>query len=117
MTTTIEYNRRAPRPLQRGPRPDMWITGPDLIEHKQYRAFIQHRNQSRWRKEDWQLTFSNYKMLWEGHWHLRGRVKGSECLTRTNYELPWELGNVEVVSRQTHAERQAHNRLGAREAI
>lgn len=100
------YNPRAPRPHARGPRPNAWVTGPDELEHRKYRAFIQHRNQSNYRNEPWDLTFEQYKEIWAEHWFNRGRTKDCYCLTRIDYDLPWTLDNVEVVTRQAHNRRQ-----------
>lgn len=36
-----EYDPRAPRPHACGPRPHVWVTGPDPVEHKKYRHWIQ----------------------------------------------------------------------------
>jgi hypothetical protein len=44
-------------------RPYMWITGPDLVTHLQYRAYVQQRNQARWREETWTLTLEQYQQL------------------------------------------------------
>jgi hypothetical protein len=97
-----EYDPRAPRPHQRGPRPHRWVTGTDPVEHKKYRAYIQHRNQSNYREEPWDITFEQYKQIWAERWDQRGRDKASYCMTRRDYNLPWTLDNVMIVTRREH---------------
>ena len=91
----------------RGQRPGSWLTGPDIVTHAQYRAYVQHRNQSNFRNEPWQLTFGHYQSLWKLHWAQRGRTKESYCLTRINRDLPWQLNNTVVITRAQHSARQA----------
>jgi hypothetical protein len=97
-----EYDPRAPRPERRGPRPQAWVTGPDPVEHKKYRAYIQHRNQSNYRDEPWDITFEQYKQIWAERWDQRGRDKHSYCMTRKDYSEPWTLDNVMIVTRREH---------------
>lgn len=100
--------------MPRGPQPQVWVSGPDPLRHLQYRAFIQQRNQARWRGEIWYLTFEQWLDLWQDQYHLRGRSVTSRCLTRRDYQQPWSVDNAEVVSRQEHNRRQA--RRGRRSA-
>ena len=77
------YDRQAPRPHMRGPRPNAWKSGPDPEEHKRYRVFIQQRNQAQWREEGWTISFEAWKDLWNqsGQWANRGRER---CLLYTS---------------------------------
>lgn len=101
------YDPRAPRPHAMGPRPHVWVTGPDPVLHAKYRAFIQHKNQSNFRNEPWTLTFEEYCELWtDDLWPLRGRRKEQLCLTRTDWTGPWSRENVEIIDRRTHNHRQ-----------
>lgn len=102
----MTYNPRAPRPQARGPRPQVWVSGPDPEEHIKYRAWIQQRNQAQWRGEIWRLTFDQWKQLWGEQWPLRGRTQGTYCLTRRDYSLPWDTDNAQIVSRREHNQRQ-----------
>ena len=102
-----EYNPRAPRPNARGPRPQVWVTGPDPIEHKKYRHWIQQKNQAQWRDETWELSFEEWKELWGELWHQRGRERSCYCMTRIDRELPWSLKNTQVITRESHAREQA----------
>lgn len=101
---------RGPRPASMGPRPHVWRSGPDPAEHKKYRAFIQHRNQSQFRGEPWDITWEQYKEIWAERWHQRGRTKDTYCLTRRDYDLPWTWTNIEVITRAEHNRRQLQHK-------
>ena len=101
-------------------RPHMWISGPDLETHIQYRAYVQQRNQARWREELWLLTFAEYQDIWLGHWHWRGRHAHSVMMSRRDPTLPWDSTNAVLITRrelgqQQAAARQAGRRSRARE--
>jgi len=104
------YDPRAPRPNARGPRPQSWVTGPDPVEHKKYRIWIQQRNQAQWREEGWTISFEEWKQLWDesGQWHNRGRERSCYCMTRIDRELPWTPDNVQIITREQHAKIQGH---------
>ena len=91
-------------------RPYRWITGPDLQTHLQYRAYVQQRNQARWREETWTLTLEQYQHLWTEHWAERGRTSQSYMMTRIDADLPWDRTNCCVITRQQHGQRQADMR-------
>jgi hypothetical protein len=95
-------------------RPYMWVTGPDPRTHAQYRAWVQQRNQARWREEIWCLTFDQYQLLWAELWHLRGRLSTSYMMTRIDGDLPWSQANSIVITRQQHGQRQADRRSTGR---
>ena len=97
-----------PRPQARGPRPHVWITGPDPEEHKRYRVFIQQKNQANYREEGWNIDFEAWKQLWADseQWLNRGREKGCYCMTRRDWSLPWTVANAQIVTREVHAKMQ-----------
>jgi len=97
-----------PRPHTRKPRPHIWKTGPDPVLHKKYLTWLQQRNQALWRDEGWDIDFAAWCKLWEQHWEARGRTKGSYCMTRKDWSLPWTLDNVQVITRSEHAVAQGH---------
>ncbi|CAB4165976.1 hypothetical protein UFOVP849_8 [uncultured Caudovirales phage] len=103
------YDPRAPRPHVRGPRPHTWVTGPDPEEHRKYRVFIQQKNQAQWRGEGWDITFDQWKQLWDqsGQWHNRGRSRDCYCMTRRNVELTWTPDNVMIITREEHSRIQS----------
>lgn len=102
----MKFDRHAPRPERRGPRPQVWVSGPDPEEHAKYRAWIQQKNQAQWRGEIWRLTFDQWKQIWGEMWIHRGRTQGTYCLTRRDYSLPWDTDNAQILSRSEHNQRQ-----------
>lgn len=96
--------------LRPNTQPQRWCTGPDLRTHVQYRAWVQQRNQAVYREEPWTVTFEQYQDLWRDHWEQRGRTSSSYMLTRINSDLPWQLDNCCVITRQQHGQRQGDNR-------
>ena len=99
-----------PRPNARGPRPQVWVTGPDPVLHKKYLTWLQQRNQAQWREEGWSIDFATWCELWREHWPQRGRRRGDYCMTRRDWSLPWTLDNVQVVTRSEHAKAQGDAR-------
>ena len=104
-----EYDPRAPRPHMRGPRPDKWVTGPDPVEHKKYRTWIQQKNQAQWRQEGWTISFEAWKQLWDesGQWDNRGRQRSCYCMTRRDITEPWSVDNVMIITREQHSRMQS----------
>ena len=99
------------RTVKPNSRPYRWCTGPDLLTHLQYRAFVQQRNQAVFRQEPWQLTLEEYQDLWRDHWAERGRTRDSYMMTRVNPDRPWSWANTVVITRQQHGARQAAARV------
>ena len=95
--------RRHGRP---GPRPDMWVTGPDPVVHRKYLAWLQQRNQAQWRGETWNLSFEEWQALWGENWPNRGRERGCYCMTRRDHEAAWDTENAQVITREEHARQQ-----------
>lgn len=106
----MSESQRGPRPHTRGPRPQVWITGPDPVLHKKYLVWLQQRNQALWREEGWHIEFDDWLKLWTDQWHLRGRERGDYCMTRRDWSLPWTLDNVQVITRSEHARQQGQAR-------
>lgn len=95
--------RRHGRP---GPRPNLWVSGPDPDRHRRYQAWLQQRNQAQWRGETWALPFEDWEQLWGEKWHSRGRERGCYCMTRRDYEGAWDTQNAQVITREEHARQQ-----------
>lgn len=68
--------------------------------------------QAKFRKEIWDLSWEDYKAIWEGKWHLRGTTKESMVLTKINMHLPWTTDNVEICPRLEQWRRQNKTNLG-----
>lgn len=106
----MTWDPRAPRPQSRGPRPQIWLTGPDPVLHKKYLTWLQQRNQAQWRDEGWHIDFEAWCALWAERWDQRGRQRGDYCMTRIDWSLPWTLDNVHVITRSEHAKAQGDAR-------
>ena len=89
-----------------GERPHTWTTGPDPLTREQWRAWGQTRNQATWRGEPWTLSFDEWQTLWAGSWHLRGRAAHNLCVTRRDFELPWQADNCVLLTRRQHGQRR-----------
>ena len=111
------YDPRAPRPSTRGVRPQVWITGPDPVLHEKYRVWLQQKNQAQWRDEGWSIGFTDWCNLWADLWESRGRTRGSYCMSRLDWSLPWTLDNVAVITREAHAKLQGDARAAGWSSI
>jgi len=98
--------RGIPRPNSRHPRPHLWKTGPDPVLRHKYYVWLQQRNQALWRDEGWHLPFETWLDIWGTAWPLRGRTRGSMCMSRQDWSAPWTADNVIIVTRETHARAQ-----------
>lgn len=79
-------------------RPHVWIVQGE-IPHAQYVAWQRMKAQAAFRKEPWTLSFTEFQWLWRDHWHLRGRVKGTYCLSRLDPTGPWSKTNTVCIAR------------------
>ena len=77
---------------------------------KKYYVFLQQRNQALFRGEGWTIDFDTWLEIWGEQWHLRGRERGSMCMTRLDWERPWTADNVHIITREAHARAQAQAR-------
>lgn len=97
--------------IKLGPRPEQWKSGPDQTDHDSYYAWLQCRNQARYRKEPWTLSFEQWLEHWSGLWHRRGRTSEGLCITRRDGEGAWSTDNVIIITRRQHAQRKTGVRL------
>lgn len=65
------------------------------------RAFDTSRVQARYRNQDWLLTWEEFYELWntEDRWTERGVYRESLVMSRVDLSGPWELSNVEIITR------------------
>jgi len=83
--------------------PTTWKYGPDDFTHESHYAYLKHRSQARFREEPYDLTFEEWHSLWTPETLAnRGRTIDSWVLTRSDWDGPWSLDNVEIVDRATH---------------
>jgi hypothetical protein len=85
--------------------PTTWKSGPDLLTREKYYAFLKHRAQASYRKEQYSLTWEEWQGLWSDDlFNQRGRRITDMCLSRYNFDLPWTIDNCIVCTRQHHFE-------------
>ena len=101
--------------MSAGPKPHLWVSGPDPLAHAQYRSFSQQRNQARWRGEPWNLTFQQYQTVWGDQWHRKGRDSDQLCMTRINELGEWGIHNVMLMTRADHNRRESRLRQQRRQ--
>lgn len=99
--------KKSNKGIQLGTRPHQWRSGPDITAHESYRAWVQCRNQARYRSEPWDLTFEQWQAHWAGIWHRRGRTADSLCITRRDGQGAWTDSNVVVITRRQHGQRKS----------
>lgn len=88
-----------------------WKYGPDDYTHESHYAWLKHRSQARYRGEEYHLTFEQWHTLWTPDTLAqRGRNNHSLILTRLNWDEPWDIVNVHVVTRPVHSKLQGENR-------
>lgn len=103
-----------PRPKARGPRPNVWRSGPDLERHDQYISWGRSRAQAHYRGETWQLTYEEYCDIWGDRWCQRGRQGTSLCLTRLDPSRPWSRENSVLQVRKEVLRQQGDQRRARR---
>jgi hypothetical protein len=85
---------------RKGPRPHVWLTGPDKFMHDMYTPWQRSKAQAVFRKEEFLLTFDEYYTLWKPHWHQRGRDGDNMCMTRDNPDGAWSIDNCVIMTRR-----------------
>lgn len=114
------YNKYVPKAskLQSTPgkqgryvNPDHWITGPDPLTREKYYAWLKHRSQARYRKEEYSITWEEWQQLWSDEDFLkRGRSPSHLCLLKIKIEEGWHVNNVTVVARRSQFKRTGEYR-------
>jgi len=89
-------------------RPEEWIVGPDNDLRNKYYAYLKHRAQCKFRKEDYSLTWDDWCELWTDElWEQRGRGRNDMILTRAVFSEGWHMGNCTIQDRKTHLARRS----------
>jgi hypothetical protein len=70
-----------------------------------YVAFGYNRVSARLRKESWDLTWEQYRDIWLPNWSQRGRSAECLCMARRDLEKPWDVYNIELITRREHGQR------------
>ncbi len=73
----------------------------DLIENAQYNAWAICKNAAKRNKLDWEITFEDYKVIWDKKWHMHGSDVKSLILQRIDLKLGWTLDNIELCPKKT----------------
>jgi hypothetical protein len=84
--------------------PQIWLSGPDPIDHKLYNDCQRARAQAWYRGEEWTITEAEYIAIWRenDYYKNKGRASDQYCLVRKDYEKGWFLDNVEIRIRLDH---------------
>ena len=108
--------RTGPRPELRGPRPQVWVTGPDPRRHEQYHAWLLHKAQANYRKEGYALPFEDFERAWNkgGAWEHRGRLIDDLCMVRLDPDLPWHKSNISIIPRREQLKGHNEKKIGMR---
>jgi hypothetical protein len=81
------------------------------VTHPWEPAFRQQRDNAKKRGIAWELTFEQWRKIWEDshHWKNRGRHTDEYCMARYNDVGTYEIGNVRILTnRDNHLERKPH---------
>jgi hypothetical protein len=95
--------------LKKGPRPDTWVTGPNKAVHKHYYRFLKARNQAKFWKQPWRITWPQYLTLYKtlkGNW---SRANNHKNLCRIDTSKGWTLKNVCFMTRSKAMKRVTDN--------
>jgi len=81
--------------------PEKWVTGPDPLRHEKYYAYLKHKSQAQYRKEEYKLTWPEWESIWQDDdtWFARGRGRNDICLAKLDRSKPWEWDNVKLMKR------------------
>lgn len=74
------------------------------------RAWLVHRSQARYRKEEYELTWEDYVTAWGDSFKLKGRHPWDMTMVRIDPEKPWRLDNVRTMVRREHCREQIMKR-------
>ena len=93
-----------------GPRVDKWKTGPDPAVRKHYYRFLKARNQAKFWKQEWTLTWEDYLDLFKTASGTWSRDKNALNLTRVNTKEGWHLSNIKLMKRIDAMRRKTTNK-------
>jgi hypothetical protein len=81
--------------------PHKWVTGPDPLRHEKYYAYLKHKSQAQYRKEEYNLTWEEWEDIWkdDADWFARGRSSNDLSLVLLDRKRPWQADNVKLMKR------------------
>jgi len=88
-----------------GPRPHMWITGPDPIVQRLRRRWLLAKNQAKYWNQPWHITWDQYRDLMLDHEAQLGNRKQAMNLCRVNKTEAWSIGNVTIMTQSEAGQR------------
>lgn len=91
--------RGRPSPLRGRSFPKRWTSGPDPDHHRLWRGFLLARNQARYWRQAWSVTWEVYRDTLLPHKDRLGRGRDAYNLGRRDRTLPWTNDNVIAVRR------------------
>jgi hypothetical protein len=91
--------RGRPSPLRGRQLPHVWRSGPDPDHHRLWRKFLVAKNQARWWRQAWSVSWEVYRDTMLPHVNNMGRKKTSWNLTRIRAGA-WSNDNVMAAQRQ-----------------
>lgn len=86
----------------------------DQFRRRQHTRFVAQCN---FRKEPCDITLEQYLALWSNNWDRRGRASDDMCLTREDFDRPWTISNVVLMTRKdflAHKNAELKRRFGTR---
>ena len=98
----------------KGPRPHVWVVGPDEFKHSMYHPWQMSKAQAVFRNEEWNLSFDEYYNIWKDYWHNRGKKVYEYCQSREDPEGAWDKDNMVIITRREHLLRQAATRAAGK---
>lgn len=87
-------------------RPHVWLVGEDRYRHQMYHPWQLAKAQANFRGEEWNLSFDEYYNAWNGLWDQKGRASDDLCMTRIDYDGPWDKNNITIITRKEHCQKQ-----------
>lgn len=71
----------------------LWAVQCTDEEHEHYRKFVQHRNQAKYRQEEWAMEFLPWLALWGDRINERGPRWGQYYMQRRDRTMAWTIEN------------------------
>lgn len=96
-----------------GPRPNT-RRYPDDDDHKLFMDCMRARAQAWYHGQEWLIAEDDYIAMWrENDRYLnKGRHNDQFCMVRRNYDLPWTLDNVQIITRLEHYQICSREKIG-----
>lgn len=109
----LRHNPHSKRPASMAglrPKSENW-TDDAVIQRDIKYAFLKHRAQAKYRKEEYTLTVEQWCELWTiDKWLCRGRAVNDLCLMMLDPTEGWHINNIEIVERIVYLERSKEYR-------